>query len=150
MTEENTLPYERAAFSTRLRRDRLYTAGHYWLRRDDRGLWRIGFTQFAVRLLGDAVEFDFEVKLDSEVRIGQVIGWVEGLKAVTDLFCPMGGQFKGFNPALAERIDLILSDPLDGGWLYLVEGAPGDDCVDVEGYASMLDSAIDKMMGRAP
>ena len=141
--------YKRATFSTRLHRDRLYTAGHLWLREHEKKVWRIGFTKFATRVLGDAVEFDFELKLDAPTEVGQVIGWVEGFKAVTDLFSPLDGRFKGGNPLLDQDINLIQTDPYGDGWLYSLEGAAGADCVDVDGYAAVLDATIDKMLGKS-
>ena len=53
--------YRRSRFSTRLLEDRLYTAGHSWLEREEGDLWRIGFTKFAVRMLGESVELEFEM-----------------------------------------------------------------------------------------
>ena len=66
-------------------------------------VWRVGFTKFATRVLGEPVEFDFEVKLEDELSVGQVIGWIEGFKAVTDLFCPMEGRYCGSNPELDQQ-----------------------------------------------
>ena len=77
--------YRRSRFSTRLLEDRLYTAGHSWLEREEGDLWRIGFTKFAVRMLGEIVELSFETSAGSPVETGQVLGWLEGFKAVTDL-----------------------------------------------------------------
>jgi glycine cleavage system H protein len=104
-------------------------------------------TKFAIRMLGEPVEFDFEVATGAAIEIGDIVGWIEGFKAVTDLYCPMAGQFVGFNAALGEEIGLVHSDPYDRGWLYRMEGTPGKDCVDAAGYAAMLDGTIDKMMG---
>lgn len=146
--EGKYLQYKRSRFSTRLHTDRLYTAGHFWLCRGGREPWRVGFTKFATRILGEPVDFDFEVAVRAEVEVGQVIGWIEGFKAVTDLYCPMAGRFDGSNPELGDEITLIQSDPYGRGWLYSVEGTPGDDCVDVHGYVSFLDATIDKMLGK--
>ena len=99
-------------------------------------------------MLGELVEFDFEVAQGTQVRVGQVIGWLEGFKAVTDLYCPISGTFAGANPDLVEKITLIRSDPYGRGWLYTVGGEPGDDLMDAKSYSAMLDGTIDKMTGR--
>ncbi|MFQ5494751.1 MAG: glycine cleavage system protein H [Phycisphaerae bacterium] len=143
------LVYKRSRFSTRLPRDRSYTASHVWLAGQADTVWRIGFTKFALRFLGEPVEFDFEVAPGASVAVGDVIGWVEGFKAVTDVYCPMGGVFRGANPDLDSDIALLQSDPYGRGWLYQVEGTPGEDCVDADGYAETLDATIDKMMGKS-
>ena len=140
--------YKRSRFSTRLLENRLYTAGHSWLEREEGNLWRIGFTKFALRMLGEVVELGFEMKPGSPVETGQVIGWLEGWKAVTDIFSPLSGRFEGSNPALDENIKLLTTEPYKRGWLFKVQGKPGKDCLDVHGYVSLLDITIDKMLGK--
>ena len=140
--------YTRSRFSTRLLDNRLYTAGHSWLEREEGDLWRIGFTKFAVRMLGDIVELGFETTPGSTVETGQVIGWLEGFKAVTDIFSPLSGRFEGSNPALDEKITLLSTAPYTRGWLFKVQGHPDTDCLDVQGYVSLLDTTIDKMLGK--
>lgn len=142
------IPYNRSRFSTRLIEDRLYTAGHSWLEREDEEVWRVGFTKFAVRMLGEIVELGFETEPGATVETGQVIGWLEGFKAVTDMYSPLGGRFEGFNPAVDEQAALLSNDPYRRGWLFRVRGQPGDDCLDVHGYIALLDTTIDKMLGR--
>ncbi len=142
---EDHLHYERCAFATQLHLARLYTKSHCWLSRQEETLWRVGFTKFAVKVLGEPVEFDFEVEAEAPVEAGQIIGWIEGFKAVTDLFSPMAGHFRGPNTQLFESIGLIHTDPFGDGWMYLIEGAPGDDCLNVHDYVSYLDTTIDKM-----
>lgn len=145
-TEE--IHYKRSRFSTRLWGDRLYTSGHYWLRREERDLWRVGLTKFAIRMLGEIVEVDFEVKPGDTVETGQVVGWVEGFKALSDLYSPLAGRFEGSNPDLEREIKLVKSDPYGRGWLFAVRGTPGEGCVDVHGYVTVLDATIDKMLGK--
>jgi len=140
--------YKRSRFSTRLPTDRVYAASHFWILRQDQEVCRIGFTKFAVRFLGEPVEFDVEVGRDERVETGQVIGWLEGFKAVTDLYCPMSGVFAGVNPALAERIENVRTHPYEGGWLYEVCGSAGADCMSAEKYVELLNRTIDTMTGR--
>lgn len=144
---EKDLRYKRAQFAARIPRDRRYSASHFWLLEHEPDIWRIGFTKFAVRMLGEPVEIDFEIKPDTPVDLGQVVGWMEGFKAVTDLYAPMAGSFGQANPDLAEAIDAVKSDPYKRGWLYELAGQPGEDCFDAEGYARFLDGTIDRMMG---
>jgi glycine cleavage system H protein len=99
-------------------------------------------------MLGEPVELDFEVKPEVAVEAGQAIGWIEGFKAVADLFSPLSGIFYGANPLLRDRIELIQSDPQGDGWLYAVEGEPGEDCLDVREYVGLLDATIDQRIRR--
>ncbi len=150
MMPPEEVPYKRSRFSTRLLEHRLYTAGHSWLELEEDDVWRVGFTKFAVRMLGEIVELGFETEPGTAVETGQVIGWLEGFKAVTDMFSPLPGRFEGFNPAMneVESVRLLTTDPYGRGWLFRVRGQPGDECMDVQGYISLLDTTIDKMLGQ--
>ena len=109
-------------------------------------MWRAGFTKFAVRMLGDMVDHGFEIEPGAPVQPGQIVGWIEGFKAISDLFCIAEGQFAGPNPLLKEKITLVNKDPYGQGWLYMVKGKPDTKCVDVHGYRAILDKTIDKIL----
>ena len=145
---EETVQYKRSRFSTRLPSGRLYAPSHQWLAEDGAGVWRVGYTKFATRMLGDLVELGWSVAPGDAVEVGQTIGWVEGFKAVTDLFCVLGGEFAGTNPELETDVTLIDSDPYGKGWLYRVRGAPEPESVDVRGYIELLDLTIDRMLAK--
>lgn len=145
MSEQQPIHYKRGRFSTRLPGDRVYAPSHFWMAREEAGVWRVGFTKFATRMLGDFVEFGFEAKAGERVEVGQAIGWVEGFKAVTDLYCVMAGEFGGGNPALERDITLADSDPYGEGWLYRVRGEPDASCLDVNQYIEILNLTIDKI-----
>ncbi len=143
---EHTLLYKRARFVTRLPGDRLYSPSHFWIAELDAGVWRVGFTRFATRMLGEIVEHEFQVEAGAPIASGQIIGWIEGFKAISDIYCIAEGKFAGGNPMLTERIELLGKEPYNAGWLYAIEGKPDSRCVDVHGYASFLDATIDKML----
>ena len=142
------LAYQRAKFRTRLPRDRRFTEGHLWLAPDQGGGQRIGFTRFATRMLGEVVECAFDLQPGEAVEQGQVIGWFEGFKAVSDVYSPLPGRFTGPNPELDDLIGRIHRKPYDV-WLYGVDGEPPARCLDADGYARFLDSTIDRMTGRS-
>ena len=146
-SEMETIRYRREKFSTRLYRDCLYTPAHAWLRSEGNGVWRVGLTRFAARMLGDPVELDFEVQDGDSVDRGQEVGWIEGFKAVSDIYTPLSGIFRGGNRAVLEDIEVLGRDPHREGWLFRVEGTPGEDCIDLEAYKIVLDKAIDKILG---
>jgi len=141
----STIYYKRARFLTHLPVDRLYTKSHYWLAGSP-GAWRVGATKFAGRMLGDMVEFGFSVKPGDRIEVGQVIGWMEGFKAVSDLYSVAAGEFAGSNPALDGDITLMDLKPYAEGWLYEVRGVPDPTAMDVNGYIALLDATIDKML----
>jgi glycine cleavage system H protein len=146
---QREIRYKRSRFSTRLPVDRRYTASHFWTFEEGSGLWRVGMTKFATRMLGDLVEFEFDAKPGQQVSVGQTIGWIEAFKALTDLYCVVDGVFRGVNPLIEGDISLVDSDPYGKGWLYSVSGSPESKSVDVHGYVEILDLAIDKMKEQA-
>ncbi len=139
------LNYKRARFSTTLPSGYLYTPGHFWLASEDQQTWRVGLTKFASRMLGEMVDHGFEMGDGDPVSSGQVVGWIEGFKAVSELFCPAEGVFAGGNPELEKDITLVNGDVYGAGWLYSVRGRPDQTCVDVHGYTAILDQTIDKL-----
>src|SRR5688572_11917161 len=128
------LYYRRSRFSTRLLTDRLYTASHFWAQEERPGVWRVGLTKFAARMLGDVVDVGFDAASDAPVRLGDAIGWFEGFKARSDLYSIVSGRFLGPNPVLADDVDVIDRDRYGGGWLYAVEGQLDPDARDADGY----------------
>ncbi len=149
-TPQALIAYKRSRFSTRLPANYLYTTAHFWLVEVEPTLWQVGLTKFATRMLGDIVEYGFEIKKDQAVEVGQVIGWLEGFKAITDLYCVVSGEFYGANLALEENSEIIKSDPYGKGWLYQVKGEPEPNALDVNGYTQFLDGTIDKMLDQEP
>jgi glycine cleavage system H protein len=141
-----TVAYKRSRFSTRLPAGYRYTPSHYWLREAEPDVWQIGFTQFAIRMLGDIVEFDFKIQPGAPIEAGQVIGWTEGFKAMSDIYSAASGEFLGSNPALATAITRIDHDPYGEGWLYSVRGYPDPAATEVDGYIAVLDATIDTML----
>lgn len=149
MSDEEVVRYKRSRFSSWLPAGRRYTRGHYWLKEEDPGVWRVGFTKFAIRMLGDLVEYGFEVQPGDPVAVGQVIGSVEGFKAITEVYCVGDGEFAGTNPELEQDITLIDTDPYHRGWLYRFHGTPDPGSEDVHGYVAILDATIQKMLASA-
>ena len=143
-----TVLYRRARFTTRLPVAYRYSRAHAWLAEEPGGLWRIGLTKFAARMLGEMVDHGFEVEAAAAVHPGQILGWLEGFKAISDLFCVAEGRFAGGNPLLKTQIEVINHDPYGAGWLYRVDGTPDAQSLDVDGYQRLLDATIDRMLER--
>ena len=96
--------------------------------------------------LGDIVEFEFSVATGAQVGVGDEIGSIEGLKAVTSVFSAGTGRFAGEGSELRQDVTLAETDPYGKGWLYRLQGEPAGNTVDVHGYVAILDATIDKML----
>ena len=141
-----SLRYRRSRFATHLPLDAVYSLSHSWAVRRKEGMLRIGLTRFATRMLGDMVDHGFETAKGAPVSVGEILGWVEGFKAISDIYCIASGDFLGGNPRLAEDITLISTRPYGEGWLYEVRGEPDSRCLDAAGYSGVLDATIDRML----
>jgi glycine cleavage system H protein len=143
----NFVRFKHARFSARFPDSFRYSRSHYWMApvEGEAGLWRVGFTKFATRMLGELVDCEWKKKDGELVAPGDNIGWVEGFKAASDVYCVMDGQFAGGNPALEEDACIIRTDPYEIGWLYSVRGEPEPDSLDVHGYIELLSGTIQKM-----
>jgi len=152
-----TVRFRHAHFSARFPVGYRYAPSHFWLRPADwhegspvadagaLGLWRVGFTKFATRMLGELVEMKLDVHASDQVAAGQHLGSVEGFKAVSDLFCVADGTFLGANPALTAEACLTHSSPYQDGWLYELDGLPEAGTLDVHEYIALLQETIDRL-----
>ncbi|MBF6605592.1 MAG: glycine cleavage system protein GcvH [Chloroflexi bacterium] len=101
--------------------DLRYTKDHEWVRlAGDEAI--VGITAFAAGQLGDIVF----VELPDAGRVLEqfaTFGVVESVKAVSDLFAPIGGEVLETNGALAARPELVNEEPYGGGWMLRVRVA---------------------------
>lgn len=141
----NFIRFKHARFSARFPDSFRYSRSHYWMAEVEPGLWRVGFTKFATRMLGELVDCEWKSPEGAPVSPGDNIGWVEGFKAASDVYCVMQGHFAGGNAALKADACIVRSDPYEQGWLYAVRGSPEPDDLDVHGYIDFLSEKIQRM-----
>lgn len=145
-SERKTRHYKRSRFVTHLPTDRMYTPSHYWLLEEEPSVWRVGLTRFATRMLGEIVEVGITVMPGERIALGQVVGFLEGFKAMSDVYSMVEGTFLGASAELDRDITLLENDPYARGWLFRASGTIEPRSTDVEGYAAILDSTIDAML----
>lgn len=143
-----TIFFKRSHFATQLPADALFSPSHYWLAPDSEGVWRVGFSKFAVRMLGELVDQAFDVQPGTVVKPGAILGWIEGFKAISDIYCVVDGEFRGGNPSLAGHLELIHEAPYTTGWLYRAAGKPDVNCMSASDYAVLLNATIDRMLAQ--
>jgi glycine cleavage system H protein len=93
----------------------LYTKDHEWLRVEG-DLAATGITAHAAEQLGEVTFVELPDR-DEEITQGGVLGTVESVKAVSEIFAPAGGIVKDVNDRLAHEPELINSDPYGEGWI---------------------------------
>ncbi len=141
-----TVLYKRATFVTHLPVEHLYTQSHNWLARTPEGQWRVGYTKFALRMLGELVDVKFDLAPDAPIQPGDIVGSIEGFKAISDIYSVASGRFAAANAALMSGLDSVADKPYDEGWLYQIAGEPDRRATDVDGYRSLLDVTIDRIL----
>ena len=118
--------------------DLRYTKEHEWVRVDgDQAT--IGITAYAAEQLGDIVFVELP---DVGRTLAQfaTFGVVESVKAVSDLYAPIGGEVTEANGALAAQPELVNSDPFGEGWMLRVrvaDPAQLDTLLDATAYDAL-------------
>ncbi|MFZ5854263.1 MAG: glycine cleavage system protein GcvH [Chloroflexota bacterium] len=119
--------------------DLRYTKDHEWVRMAG-DVATIGITKFAADQLGDIVFVELPA-VGTTLEQFATFGVVESVKAVSDLFAPVGGTVTETNEALASRPELVNSDPYGAGWMIRVriaDPAQVDALLDPAGYDALI------------
>ena len=96
-------------------RDRRYLASHEWAKKDGAHVL-VGITAFAVEHLSDLTFLSLPA-VGAKLKKGERFGEIESVKAVSELFTPVGGEVAAVNTALAEKVESLSSDPWNAGWM---------------------------------
>lgn len=118
--------------------ERRYTKDHEWVEVDG-DIATIGITAYAADQLGDIVFVDLP-EVGRRLERHATFGVVESVKAVSDLFTPVGGQVTEVNATLAGEPELANKDPLGSGWLIRVRISDADevgDLLDAAAYGAL-------------
>lgn len=101
--------------------DLRYVESHEWVRAEG-GRARIGITDFAQDQLGDIVYVELPA-VGKRFAKGAAFGSVESVKAVSELYAPIGGTVVEVNSALEGSPELVNSSPYTEGWMLVLDPA---------------------------
>jgi glycine cleavage system H protein len=101
----------------------LFSKDHEWVKLDG-DIATIGITDYAQHSLGDIVYVELP-RVGATLQQFAAIGVVESVKAVSDIFTPLGGDVLEINPAVEADASLVNREPFGGGWFYKLK--LGDD-----------------------
>ena len=119
-------------------KDLRYTKEHEWVRIEG-DLATVGITAFAAEQLGDVVFVDLP-EVGRTVAQFAAVGVIESVKAVSDLFAPVGGDVVETNAELTTKPELLNSDPYGQGWMLrirLSDRTALDGLLDVAAYEAL-------------
>ena len=105
--------------------DLRYSRSHEWAKVDGDKV-RVGISDYAQSQLGDIVFVELP-GVGDRFEKGQEFGTVESVKAVAEVYLPVGGEVAAVNEALADAPELVNKDPYGQGWmLELIPGDPSE------------------------
>lgn len=99
--------------------DYRYTKEHEWIKvSGDTGT--IGITEYAQHELGDVVFVELP-EPGAKIKAGEVLGTIESVKAVSEIYAPVSGEVTETNAALSGAPETVNSDPHSSAWLVKVK-----------------------------
>ena len=121
--------------------DRRYTKEHEWVALAG-STATIGITDFAQAELGDIVYVELP-EVGRSVSAGDVLGTIESVKAVSEIYAPVSGKVAEVNAALGQKPETINTDAYGAGWICkLTLAQPGEveALLDADAYRALTGS----------
>lgn len=118
-----------------------YSRSHEWVRFEGNTA-TMGISDHAQDQLGDVVFIEFP-EVGADISKGDVLGVIESVKAVSDLYSPISGVVESVNDAIADTPETINSDCYGDGWCVKFTVADADavkaELLTAEDYSAFLD-----------
>lgn len=125
--------------------DLRYTNEHEWVRVEgDTGT--IGITDYAQDMLGDVVYLDLPAA-GANVAQHDKMGEIESVKAVSDLYSPVGGEIVEVNQEAVDSPELVNSEPYGRGWMIKVRLSNASEAgalMSAEEYEAFVDKLMEE------
>ena len=120
-------------------KDLKYTKDHEWIRVEGtRAI--IGVTDIAQSLMGDVVFVELP-EIGAEYASGEAAANIESVKAVSEVFAPVGGKVLEVNTVLEDTPELINKDAFGEAWIMVLEISDTgelDNLLSAEEYGKLL------------
>ena len=117
--------------------DLQYTKSHEWVRIEG-DTATIGITDHAQDELGDVVFVELPDE-GATFDAGESFGTVESVKAVSDVYAPVGGEVVEVNSSLEDAPEKINDDPYGEGWLVKLRISGEADLLSPEEYEKVVE-----------
>ena len=99
--------------------DFLYAKDHEWAKPEADKV-RVGISDYAQDQLGDIVFVELP-QVGSRHAKGEQFGTIESVKAVSELYMPLGGEILSVNKVLEESPELVNKQPYESGWIMEIK-----------------------------
>ena len=110
-----------------------YSESHQWTRREG-NVAIIGITDYAQEQLGEVVYLDLP-QVDDDITTGEVMGSVESVKSISDIYSTVSGRVIEVNEVLLDEPAKINEDAYGAGWMVKIEMSNTSD------YENLLTAA---------
>ncbi len=117
--------------------DLQFTKSHEWVRVES-GVATVGITDHAQDELGDVVFVELPEQ-GATLAAGDSFGAVESVKAVSDLYAPVGGEVVEVNGTLEDSPEKINEDPYGEGWILKLQISTEADLLSAADYEKLLE-----------
>ena len=114
--------------------DLRYSDDHEWAKIEGDDL-TIGISDYAQDQLGDIVFVELP-EVGATFDKGQEFGTVESVKAVSELYMPVGGEIMAINQSLEDAPESVNSAPYSDGWMIKIHPNNTDE------FEAMLESDV--------
>lgn len=119
--------------------DLKYAKTHEWARIEG-DVATIGITQHAQEELGDVALVLFP-EVGRVLQSGEKFGEIESIKAVSDLYAPVGGEVIAVNEALNDAPETVNDAPYGEGWMLrikMTQPSDADALLDSTAYEALV------------
>jgi glycine cleavage system H protein len=117
--------------------DLQYTRTHEWVRREGDSA-TVGITDHAQDELGDVVFVELPEE-GATFGAGDAFGTIESVKAVSDLYAPLGGEVVEVNSTLEDAPEKVNENPYGDGWIIRLRVSGEGDLLSAEEYEKVLE-----------
>jgi glycine cleavage system H protein len=117
--------------------DLQYTKTHEWMRREG-DTATVGITDHAQDELGDVVYVELPEQ-GASFGAGDAFGTIESVKAVSDLYAPVGGEIVEVNSSLEDAPEKVNEDPYGEGWIIKLRVSGEGNLLSAEEYEKVLE-----------
>jgi glycine cleavage system H protein len=123
-----------------------YTREHEWMKIENHKC-RIGITDYAQKTLHEVVYVDLPA-LGKVLTQNAILGTVESVKAVSEMYSPISGEVVERNESLVSSPELVNQDPYGAAWIAVVKPSRLNDELKLllrhNEYAEFLDQLVKK------
>jgi len=119
--------------------DLRYSSEHEWVRVEG-DVATVGITDYAQDQLGDIVYLDLPAA-GTTLAQGAKLGEVESVKAMSDIYAPVGGEVIEANADIADEPEIVNASPYGRGWLVklrLADESELDSLLDAKAYDELI------------